>query len=420
MSFHYSFKILIIFILLIKTLSSHADTKNKDSKINYLDNFLQEVLEINPSVQAAKAEVNAAFANSLASNQPIYNPILDFDGERIRNDASEDTYTAGITQTIDLANKRKTLQRVGQLTTSKAQSELDEQKLIISITALTYLKDFNVYTQIVNLAQQRTELLTKFVNLTEKKYSSGSLDKASVDQSKLTLSEAIAQQAQAEISLSFAKEALATITNNFDNKWPNLPSDLPVPPRIQEVSKNSTQIIQNLPSLKILSYNVNVAKAQINVAQTNTIPNPTINFRGGQEDKKLLVGLNFSIPLFVRNNFQDQVLNIKHKAIAANEIRTSNYWKAKAHLEGTANRYNLLYTSYNKWKKASNNSLNEGIKLLDKLWDAEEINTFDYLTQFKLCIDSQITGVELKNSSWQAWIQWLKASGNFNQWLNVT
>ena len=104
-------------------------------------------------------------------------------------------------------------------------------------------------------------------------------------------------------------------------------------------------------------------------------------------------------------------------AIAADKARLDAYWHAKARLQGSTSRYKTLFHSYNQWQKISAGSLNGGIKLLDKLWDAGEINTTDYLIQLKQRIDSQIAGAELHGQTWRAWFQWLDASGNLNQWL---
>jgi len=270
---------------------------------------------------------------------------------------------------------------------------------------------------VVDLAIRRTHLLKKFEQLTEKKYAVGDLGQAALDQSRLALSEAIAQQANAEISLSQAKEALAAITNRTANAWPALSSHLPRPPQLP---KDPTRLLQQLPSIQILNYRTNMANALIKVAETNTRPDPTISLRGGQEDKKALIGLSFSIPLFVRNNFQDQVRSASQEAIAIDKARLNAYWQAKARLQGATSRYDVLYRAYKQWGNVSAGSLHAGIKLLDKLWSAGEINTTDYLIQLKQRIDSQIAGTELQGQTWQAWFLWLDASGNLDHWLGLS
>lgn len=379
--------------------------------------FLNQVWRTNPSIQSAKASVDAASANALALSRPLYNPELEFDGERVSNVPEDDTYTVEIKQTIDLFNKRGANRRVGQLTLAQAQAILAAQRLSVGIAALTALREFNTDHAIVVLAKQRTKLLKRFVDATDKKYAAGDLDQASLDQSRLTLSEAIAQQANAEVTLSQAKEALAAITNRMTDAWPALQNHLPGPPHLSDVS---VRLLRQLPSLQILNYRTITANARIKVAETNTRPDPTIGVRGGQEDKNALIGLSLNIPLFVRNNFQAQVTSACHEAIAADKTRVNAYWHAKARLNATASRYEILYRAYKQWSSISTRSLKSGITLLDKLWEAGEINTTDYLIQLKLRIDSQIAGVELQGETWQAWLEWLDASGNLDRWLGLT
>jgi cobalt-zinc-cadmium efflux system outer membrane protein len=198
-----------------------------------------------------------------------------------------------------------------------------------------------------------------------------------------------------------------------DYKWADLSNFLPPPVR----PLSSTRLIQQLPALQLLNYRVNTAKARINIAKTKTGPDPTISVRGGQEDKKALIGVSLSFPLFVRNNFHDQVIGANQTAIAIDKALQSAYWKAKAHIQGTASRYRLLYRSYKQWRSVSAASLGGGIQLLDKLWNAGELNTTDYLIQLKQHIDNQIAGAELQGQAWQAWIQWLDASASLNHWV---
>ncbi len=399
-------------LALLSPLSGYAS-----SPPTAICSFLDQAWQTNPSIQSAEAEVNAAAANASALRRPLYNPGLEFDGERVRNDPQEDTYTIGLSQTIDLPNKRGANRKVGQSTLAETQAALAAQRLSVGIAALTALSEYNTALQVSDLAKRRTKLLVKFVQLTEKKYTAGDLGQAALDQSRLALSEAIAQQANVEIARSQAKEALAAITNRTAKAWPTLSGRLPQPPQLP---KDSTRLLQQLPSIQMVNYSANTARARIAVAKTNTLPAPTISLRGGQEDKKALIGLNLSIPLFVRNNFHDQVASAGQEAIAIDKARLNAYWRAKARLQGTASRYSLLYLADQQWRTISAGSLNGGIKLLDKLWDAGEINTTDYLIQLKQRIDSQIAGTELQGQTWQAWFQWLDASGNLDHWLGIS
>ena len=48
------------------------------------------------------------------------------------------------------------------------------------------------------------------------------------------------------------------------------------------------------------------------------------------------------------------------------------------------------------------------------------MSTADYLVQAKQNVDAQETAVELAAQMWEAWIEWLVASGQIENWINTT
>jgi len=208
------------------------------------------------------------------------------------------------------------------------------------------------------------------------------------------------------------------ISQTTSRYWPRLPSHLPKP--LKPSSSTQQNWLQKLPVLRVYSARVAAAQARVRVAQTETKPDPTISLRGGTEDKELLVGGSLSIPLFIRNNFQDQVRAANYQEIAVEQMRMNVYRQIKTALEGGLSRYQILYGATHRWQQASKHSLEGGIDLLNRLWTAGELTTTNYLVQLKQRIDSQIAGVELKGKAWQMWFSLMDASGQLNVWLAKT
>ena len=84
------------------------------SQASSMKEFISYVSRTNPAILSAQSEVAKADANYAQSRRPIYNPSLDVDAERVNQESFEDTYTAGINQTVDLFNKRGANAAVGQ------------------------------------------------------------------------------------------------------------------------------------------------------------------------------------------------------------------------------------------------------------------------------------------------------------------
>lgn len=418
-------KILFTFIILyMYPLSSHADhlptpKKTKSfflSEKASINKFINYVLASNPAIQSAQSEVDSAAANFSQSQKAIYNPSLDLEAEHVRKDPAEDTYTAGISQTIDLFNKRNARAKVGSQNLFETKASLLTQKLDLATRTLKALAEYRTAQVVVRLSKRRTQLLRQFKEQNTRKFKSGDIAQDALDQASLAYAEAISQQADEEVILSKAKQNLIVIAQTPSRYWPNLPKRLP---ETLKVSLSKQQAwLQRLPIIEL--YNARVAKAQaaVKVAETETGPDPTISLSGGTEDKELLINGSLSIPLFVRNNFHDQLRAVSNQEIAVEQMRMNIYRETRASLQGDLARYRLLYVASQRWNQASKHSLDGGIELLNKLWAAGELSTTDYLVQLKQRIDSQIAGAELKGRAWQMWFSVLQASGHLTPWLS--
>jgi len=55
--------------------------------------------------------------------------------------------------------------------------------------------------------------------------------------------------------------------------------------------------------------------------------------------------------------------------------------------------------------------------LLERVWRVREITTAEYVLQLKQLLDGRAAGEELRLQAWQAWFEWLSASGQSQSWL---
>ena len=379
--------------------------------------FLNQVWQKNPGLQSIKTDINTASANLRAMGLPIYNPKLKLEADAVNNSYFDNVYTAGISQTIDWGDKQGARTIVAEYTLMQAKFQYAARRLMLGANVLEALASYHAQQQVVELAKRRTRLLRRFVQQTERRFTSGDIAQDALDQSRLAYSEAIGQQADAEFTLKQIKEKLDALTLLSQKRWPNLPAILPTP---KLPSKKSQQwLVNHLPRLQALGAAVLSTQATISVRQADTKPDPSIEFRGGMEGKQGLVGMSLEVPLFIRNDFTAQVRQASYNAEAIAEHRMNEYEVAKAHLSGTINRYQILYDAYVHWQEASKNSLTGGIELLDRLWSAGELSTTDYIIQLKQRVDSQIVGRKLYGEAWKAWFEWLQASALLDQWLEL-
>jgi cobalt-zinc-cadmium efflux system outer membrane protein len=378
--------------------------------------FINHVLQDNPAIQAAKSNVLAAEARENASGQPLYNPELVAQKEN----AIENTTSIGINQTIDWSNKRGAHKQIGATNTLVARAQLADLQQQMATQILSALAKYQIEQHVVSLAKKRTSLLEQFVSLTNKRYSNGDLARVDLDLAQLALAEAQAEQADAEVNANQALQILRATTGSNQSSWPHLSAVLPM---LSLDNIDVDRSISKLPAVLILSQQYQTSRARIKLAERERYPDPTIGIQGGEasdgSEKKKLVGLSFSIPLLVRNPHRAEVDAANYDAIEAEGKRADIVRQARAEIIGSAERFQTLYRATRKWQEVSGKPLGNGMTLIERLWKSGEMNTTDYLVQLKQRIDSEIAGVELKGRAWQAWADWLKASGQVENWLHL-
>lgn len=396
------------FVLILLTSNTYAAQP--------LGAFINQVLETNPSIQAAKSSVLAAKAREQASGQPLYNP--EFTAE-VQN-AVENTRDIGLSQKIDWTNKRSARLQISAASACTATARLMQLRQQLINEILDALATYQFQQEIVSLTKERTTLLQKLVSLTNKQYTNGDIARIDLDLAKLALSQAIAQQAEAEISANQALQKLRAATGFNNNLWPRIPSILPV---LSSQNMDSEQLIANLPSVIALGQEYKTAQARIRLAEKERYPDPTIGVQWGRQyesgDSQKLWGVTFNIPLYVRNPYRAEVDAAGYDASEAYAKRVDLARQVRAEIKSSAERYQILYHSMQQWQQLSGKPLNNGMVLLERLWQSREISTADYIIQVKQRIDSQIAGVELKNQAWGAWVAWLNASGQVDNWLQL-
>lgn len=382
-----------------------------------LGDFINQVLRDNPAIQAAESNVAAAKARERAAGYPIYNPEL---SAQKQNALENQSYLA-ISQTVDWANKRDAREQVGAANARIAQAQLAELRQQLAAQILSALAKYQASQQAVMLAKERTSLLSQFVTLTRKRFKSGDIARVDLDLAQLAFSEATAQQADAEVNQNQALQILRAATGFSRSNWPRLPANLPT---ISSKNIDMETLLSHIPTVSVLNQQYQSAMSRIKLAERERYPDPTFGLQGGQSSSegqsKKLVTFTVSIPLYVRNPYRAEVDAANYDAKEAAGKRADIVRQTRADITSSAERYETLYQANKQWQQAAGKPLGDGMVIIERLWQAGEINSTDYIFQLKQRVDSQIAGVELKGRAWQAWAEWLRASGKVNSWLELS
>ena len=408
-------RLLVAGIAFATTIGAAATPSSPDGAPPALRDAIRDVWARNPAVQAAEARLDAAEAQSKAAGRPLYNPDLDL----LAENADVDRRTVGISQQIDWSGKRRARETAATAEVRAAIAERDEVRQRVALDWLRGFAGFQVSSDQTAVGAERVALLEQFAALAERRFRVGDIPVLERDLSVLAAQEARVQQAELVAEQAKARQTLMGVGGRSD-VLPPLPTALPPPADAPMVSSQ----LGELPALRRAQAESEAAQARITVAERDRRPDPTILLTGGRvtdgpfHDR--VVGVAVKIPLFVRNSYGAEVTAARSSADAAEATRRDLTLRASAELEQAASSYEALREAWITWQQSSAPSATERAALLQKLWEAGEVSTADYLVQLKQSLDTELTAIGLRARVWQAWADWLGASGGLAPWLGIT
>ncbi|MEQ8691070.1 MAG: TolC family protein, partial [Pseudomonadales bacterium] len=259
--------------------------------------FASRILQAHPRVQSAQAELDAARAREQGAGRALYNPELDAEYE----DAEERTRSIGINQTIDLGGKRKARQRAASFETKTAVESLTLIRQGVLAELLSALGRVDVAAEQLRIADERRALIERLRTLAIERREAGDLSQVELELARLAYAEAALLRSQAATEQVTANQSLARVAGG----------DLPAYPALLNtyapVSLNGPAVnalLADLPSIRAARAQVSAAQAVVDLRRRERRPDPTVGLFAGREGDESLVGIRFSMPIPVRNNFR--------------------------------------------------------------------------------------------------------------------
>ncbi len=375
-----------------------------------LTQFVFAAVDEHPLVQAAKDALVASSAKSDAASRPLYNPELNIDFEN----SDSDTRALGISQTIDWAGKRKARNAVAEFDRLVVEAEYQSVRWDVTVKLLNGLAQYQTGVERDVLATSRRQLMDDFVALAERRFDAGDLNQVELDLARLSTMDARIQKATAAAGLAEARETVRSLVPRTPaTHWPSLPVSLPTLP----TSADPQVLVLALPKVLAALRQVAAADAIVELRRRERRPDPTLSLTGGEEDGKTLIGVNVTIPLYMRNRFSYEVTAAMAERSQAQQIADDVLQRANARLISATERYDLSRGAWGDWELTGVASLQRQTQQLRRLWQAGELSTTDYLVQLTATLDVQESALDLRESLWHAWFEWLMASGQIDSWL---
>lgn len=379
-----------------------------------LTRFVQAVVDSNYRVQAARAGLEASSALRDAASRPLYNPEFVFEDENL----GRKLRLFAISQTLDWGGKRRALAEVAELDRLVAEAEYMDARWAVAVDLLNGLAQYQTGVERHRLAQTRQQLMEEFAMLAQRRFEVGELNQVELDLAILSSTEARIRKAMAAADLAEARRAVYSLGPRIPQaQWPTLPEKLP---EVIEQGADPQALVQALPWVVAARHRTDAADAVVKLRRRERLPDLTLAIHTGAEDEDRFFGLALSIPLPIRNRFTHEVIAALAERDQAQQLADDAMQIAHASLTSAAERYELSRSAWGEWEQMGQKSLDRQSEQLRRLWQAGDLSTADYLGQIGQTIDVRESALDLHGQVWQAWFEWLLASGQVDAWLGLT
>jgi cobalt-zinc-cadmium efflux system outer membrane protein len=374
---------------------------------------IHELWARNPHVQAAEAELLAARARTRAAAQPVYNPSLSLEGEN----ADVDRRTASASLALDLSGKRRARVQEGDAAVHASEAALVLRRRDMAVQWLKGWVSLMLAHRQSALGAERVALMARFDRLALDRLRVGDISAPERDLAALALAEARIEQATIEGQEAAAMGALSAIEGQDGPPLPGLSDALPpAPDSIVPLG------VSERPELRQASAEQARLDAGVNVARRARIPDPTVSLTGGRvrsgTRSDAVIGISLSLPLPVLNTGRAEIAAAQADADAAWANRRAAAWQSEAGLRQSATTYRSLRATADALRKAGTDTPGARAALLERLWQAGELDTSDYLVQLKQSLDTTLSVISLESQAWQAWFDYLAAAGRLPEWID--
>ena len=406
---HWRARLLACLIPLIAWTPAFAASNNADQQ-NLMATLVARLLQNSPEIQAATAQVQAAQSRLKGTGLAINNPQLDVEAEH----SDINIFKIGLSQTFDWYDQRSASEQAAQAELAAANAELENLKLQSASALLDTLGKIAASSEIYQLAKRRSRILKHFAQLAQQRFNSGDIPPAELELAKLSLTEAVMQQASSGAELIQLKSDFYSQSGQPLDEIVSIPRDLP---STLAQSLDIEAAATRHPQVQLAHQRALALASRVNVIDRERKANPSFGLNAGKEDSTSTLGVTFSIPLQINNKFQSNVDAARAETLQAEQLAKQAFRSLKGRIDGARQRYLMIAGAWEIWSSQGQDSLQQRSQLLESLWKTGEMSTTDYLIQIQQTLDTQIAGAELQRELWSAWVEWLSSTDQLNDWL---
>lgn len=353
-------KLLVLFVSVCFYLTGYAQENNDTIKISLID-AVDMALKNNPNLRAYYYDINSLEGIKRQAGL-LPNPEADLEIENILggkelNGFTGAEYTLSASYLFELGGKRNNRVNLVNEEINSAKSNYELLKLdVISQVKKTFIELVKIQHQIklqhkfVNLNEEILKIISERVKAGKTSPAEESKEKFALMNSRLEL-----QRFQRDYLSTQTKinSLCGTSGKNFVPSS-DLFDALLSPPNKEEIFHE----IENIPSIKYLNNETNIRKAQLELEESNSVPDLTaslgIRYLNELKTNSFVAGLSMPLPFFNRNqgNIQSAEIKVRQMEELINAQKLSI-------IESLTASFNNLVIAYNNAVQFNENILSE-------------------------------------------------------------
>jgi len=354
--------------------------------------WLASQVQQHPDVLAAREQWQGSNASADAAEQPLYNPELSTDLERI---GEEDNYRVGVQQTIDWWDRRGARRQQAGFMRTAAEAQYRRQLLDKTAEALAALVEWRSASRAATIVEGQKKQLDTLLELVEKRRRAGDLGSIDAELTFLSLSQQLAQVAEVEAALQKAESRVRELLPQWTPERGGIPEDFwPSQPG----SATDQELLQH-PAVASAQARWQALKEEAEATRRAARAEPTVGLNAGRDGGESVAGLTFSIPLNMRNNFSAETRAAERTALEAEARFQAVYRKQRFDWQAAQAAWQRYEQQYRRWQDVVLGRVENSAELLERQWRSGDLSTTDYLLALNQRAVSLLAGIELEKQT---------------------
>jgi outer membrane protein TolC len=311
-----------------------------------------------------------------------------------RNGDNND-YSVGVEQTIDLWDRQGARRQKAGFMRTAAQAQYQEVVLNKSADAIDALINWRAARSAAVIAKSQQQQLNSLLELVEIRQAAGDLGSIDAELTFLSLSKQFAQVAGAEAQLQMAEAMVRELLPDWEPERGIIPDDF----WPSNATYPSDEELLKHPKVASAYAQWLTQKEEAEVTRRSAKANPTFGINAGQEARENTVGLTFSIPLNIRNNYSAETRAAERMALETEARFRAQYRKLRFDLQGAFGAWQSYNLQFTQWQSLVKGRIESSGDLLEKQWRSGDLSTTNYLIALNQRAESLLSGIELEKQT---------------------